>query len=685
MPGKISWVFRGSASFYLFLVATVVFLVLLLGNSGLYPAVFGDEYTYSLTSRILPFSASPRPGYLYLLIYRTTNICGEGFLEGARILNALFFVAATPFLYLTARRVCTKNVAAVVTLMALLGPVNSYTAYFMPEALYFFVFWIFTWHIFRQNNCSPAKTWCAGGMLLGLLSLVKPHALFLLPAIVVYIFYISKRKEGKWALQAFWGAGIFAACVFLTKLLIGYALAGKAGLTIFGTDYTTTASSAGSGFQRYVELLTLFAENIKGHILANCLLFGMPIAGALIAVFNPVNHKEKTKADQKVSFYTLAVLFSTVFVTGLFAASIGNSGPYESVARLSMRYYNFTFPLLLVVAAAQLSLGAASSKRRWRLVAALPIGMTILYASYIRMAPYTPNIIDCPELRGFMANSTISYILGGLSFLALIMWVFSAKAGGRCFFYLFMPLAVVFSTFYVTRDLRQHLVPDVFDKAGIFTKQYLPEDEISKVIVIGSEPAGLFRSLFYLDNPRASLETIPKGAVYDLSVLPSDKEWVLLIGDHPLPRNIFFQIPMNGFALARVTAKSTIDFKKSSWGVISRADGLSGAEPWGTWSTGAVITLEFSTPLPEKFTVHLVGSAFGPNIGKEFIAHVGDEAVKFKLAASPEERVLEFNNPKKLKTIQIDIPSPASPKELGMSSDARKLGAGLTELRIVPL
>ena len=59
-------------------------------------------------------------------------------------------------------------------------------------------------------------------------------------------------------------------------------------------------------------------------------------------------------------------------------------------------------------------------------------------------------------------------------------------------------------------------------------------------------------------------------------------------------------------------------------------------------------------------------------------------AVKFTLSASPEERVLEFNNPKRSRTIKIAVPSPTSPKKLGLGGDDRRLGIGFTDLRITP-
>jgi phosphoglycerol transferase len=98
-------------------------------------------------------------------------------------------------------------------------------------------------------------------------------------------------------------------------------------------------------------------------------------------------------------------------------------------------------------------------------------------------------------------------------------------------------LAVAFSSFYVNKELRQRLVPDVFDKAGIFTKRYLSNEDLSKLVIVGSDLSGLFRSLFYVDNPKSSLETIPKGSSYDLSKLAAGKEWILVIGDHSLSAN----------------------------------------------------------------------------------------------------------------------------------------------------
>ncbi len=685
---KNSSLCTGIKSNFLVLAAIVLFILfiaLIFRNSGIYPVVFDDEYRYSKFSRLLPLAESTMPSYIYLAIYRFTNICSSGFLDCARILNAMFFVAATPFIYLTTRRVCTWGVASIVALLALLGPINSYTAYYMPEALYFFSFWLLAWFILRLDDTSDLRSWCVAGVLLGLSALVKPHALFLLPAIVAYILCVSRKKEGGWALQAVRSAGIFVAFTFAAKFLIGYFFAGKAAVTMFGPVYTSIANSTTTNFQRYFELLALSSESAKGHVLAVCVMFGVPIAFAIKASFEFVLSKEQVRSVQNISFFTLLILVDLILVASLWTASVVGVGPYETAERLHMRYYNFALPLLLVIAASQLCLESTISARKWRAIASVPTGVAILCAIYTHLVPYTPSFIDNPELRGFTYNSTVFYVLSGISFVTLALWVYEARAGAKMFLYLFMPLAVAFSTFYVNRELRQRLVPDVFDKAGIVTKQYLSNEDLSKLVIVGSDLAGLLRSLFYLDNPKSSFEMILKGSGYDFSKLPAGKEWILVIGDHSLPANTFFQLSMNGFTLARATGTSTVDFKKSAWpGVISSTRGLSSAERWGTWSSGDFVILEFSMPLPEKFTVHVVAHAFGPNVGKEVVAHVGDSAIRFTLGASPEERVLEFSNPKRSRTIRIDVPSPISPKALGLSGDERSLGIAFTELRIAP-
>lgn len=667
-----------------FFAIFIVFIALLIRNTGLYPVVFGDETIYSKFSRLTPFEEAEVPSYIYLSIYRLTNICGDGFLGCARILNSIFFVTAMPFIYLTVKRICSANVASFVVLLGVLGPINSYTAYFMPEAMYFFSFWLFAWFFLGLDSSSPVRSWCFSGILLGIATLIKPHALFLLPALLTYILFVGIKQKCAW-LQACKNATVFLIFTFLTKFLISYLFVGKVGLTLFGSFYTAIGSSAVLDLQRLIKIIVLSGVSIQGHILAICLMFGMPLAYASVASFQSITSKSEISTNQKFCFFALVIILSMIIITGLFTASVAGS-EHEIITRLHMRYYNFAFPILIMIAASQLSSGATESTRKLRAIVGTPICAAILYIIYTHFASYTPGFVDSPELRGFTFDSTVFFVLSGISFFSLVLWVYAVRTGTKVFVYLFMPLVMGFSTYFINQELKTRLVPDVYDKAGMFTKNYLANEDISKVLIIGSDRVALYKSLFYLNNAQATFETILEDEAYDLSKLPAGKEWILVIGNHSLPDNIFFQIPMNGFTLARTKGDSNVDFKKSAWpGVISMTRGLSSAEAWGTWSTSDVVTFDYTMPLPEKFTMYLVGYAFGPNAGKDFSAQIGDNIIKFKLGDTNEERALEFINPARLKTIKIIIPAATSPKSLGLSNDERRLGIGLTQLRIVPI
>jgi phosphoglycerol transferase len=658
----------------------VIFVSLLIRNSGLHPMVMGDEYAYSLWSRLLPLADAHYPDYAYLTIYHLTSTCGNDFLSCARTFNALFFVAAGPFIYLVARRVCTKGVATFITIIALLGPIDTYTAFFMPEALYFLCFWIVTFYILRLDSSSGGRSWFTSGVLIGFTALVKPHALFLLPAISIYVLYLSRPRGRSWFKSGLKNIFLLVISTAFTKFLGGYLLAGKAGLTLFGLTYGSISDSTTSSLKHLIALIPLILENVKGHTLALCLVYGFSLFVTIHIAVSASRSKDEPKQEGKLAIFALLIIFSLIFVVGLFTASA------DSVYRLHMRYYDFALPLLLIVTASRLSSRVDGSTLKGSGLLVFPIAGASIFALVTHMAPYAPNSVDSPELNAFTSNWTVAVVLGGLSLLCLTLWVFKSSWGYRAFIFGFLPLAVVLSFSFVWDGLRPNQELDSFDQAAIFAKAYLPKEELGGLQVVGSSPGGLYRSLFQIDNRDASLEIIQPGSNYDLSKMPSGKEWALIIGDHTWTGGAFFDSPTKEYALVRRSdPEINVDFTKNIWpGVISSAKGLGGAEKWGTASSGPLVTLEFAVALPQNFVVHLSASAFGPNVGKEFIARVGLESLPFTLGSARQDVNLNFNNPGLSNVIQIIVPFPISPKALGINGDERVLGINLTSLRVTP-
>jgi hypothetical protein len=132
-----------------------------------------------------------------------------------------------------------------------------------------------------------------------------------------------------------------------------------------------------------------------------------------------------------------------------------------------------------------------------------------------------------------------------------------------------------------------------------------------------------------------------------------------------------------------------IDFSKSSYpDYLIRVSGLSQREDWGRWTDanmGSIAKIKFKGLLPEKFTLELKASAFGPNIGIPIKIRVGSIEKKFTLPDEKEKILsLDFKGVKNTDTIEIIPPKPASPYEIdSINQDRRKLGLKLFYLKIL--
>jgi phosphoglycerol transferase len=286
------------------------------------------------------------------------------------------------------------------------------------------------------------------------------------------------------------------------------------------------------------------------------------------------------------------------------------------------------------------------------------------------------------------------YLLGILGMTSVIAWAVNRKVSSQLFLFVFAPVSVLWSTSVINGELRQLVTPDLYNRAGMFTHEVLSKHDRSKLVVGGEELAGLLNVLFYVDDPDAQTLVIPKGAPFDRSVVQYDREWLLLVGDHSVPSDAEAQIVGDGFALFRIGRRDTrrsprsmaldVDFSHNAWpGVFNEVSGLSLPEDFGRWSDEAEVKLGLSSPLPRSFDLRLTASAFGPNTDLPFSIRIGPEVRSFRLRDVPTDAYFSFTTDGTEKLITISVPKPISPKQLGISSDDRRLGLALRQLSIV--
>lgn len=657
---------------------------------GLYPGVFMDEWYYSKMARLAPLSEAAVPSYLYLLVFGAGSSCGPGFLDCVRIGNVLFHVGAAPFLYLVARRVLPAPLACAVALLALLLPLNLYTSYFMPESMYFFGFALLAWVALAGVAWRAWLHALLAGAVLGLMSLVKVHAVFLLPALCLYLVYASRFRDPAatartWIVRGLGAALLAALATAAVKLLLGWLLAGDAGLTLFGSFYAAGASSASQ--QGLLSRLLPASLSARGHAMGLAVLLGFPLAALLHALVRQDTHRAGNPLGL-LTVFTALMLGSALGLAVLYTASIASDGPLEGF-RLHSRYYSFALPLLLVAAAA--------ATRDWRDAAARPGVAQILIAlalagllalAWTRLPGFDPRITDGPEFTPLIKHDNPVIALFALQALLLALWLRYRRAAAWGFLVVALPLAL----FVTDADVRTYLghlrTAPPADRAGIAARDLIPPAERSATIIVANG-ADLFRTQFHIDHPDMILLDLPDGAPIEAYRLPSTARWLVAVGRHPLPPGMAPALANDAFAIVKLprperslVGEFAFHVAPGPGRLVEHAEGLSNVEAWGRWSDGKQVTLRFARPLPARLTVVLTAGAFGPNTAEPFTLRAGEAAAQFRLAWEAREVVLDLDTDGRQQTLVIEVPRPTRPSDLGNSTDTRLLGISLTRLRI---
>lgn len=669
----------------------LVFIFLLVRNAGIYPIVFVDEWVYSSATRMLPMAEAQVPSYLYYWLYKLTTYCGDGYLDCNRMLNSALYVLAAPFIYLLLRRVAPAWPAALLALAATLSPNNAYTPYFMPEAMYYFGFWCFSWLALGYAERPGALAAARLGALLGLVMLVKLHALFLGPALALFLLYVaySGRADApgrSWLARGALCALLALATTLLVRLAAGYALAGKPGLNLLGSLYSGQASYTAESHYPLGALLRFAWHNLQGHLMLLGLLFGVPLA-ALAASFGRLRPADLAARRLQASVvYSVLMLGSVMAVTIMFTASITGLAPSDSAARIHTRYYDFALPLMLLCAAAAHYAPAPALKPWARALIGAAVLLLIWHGRAHLLHSFSPTIIDAPELRAMTLRKHLFNIITALSALGTLLWVVNQQKGLRLFFVLALPLSTGIGAWGTAREVRQSIWPDAASKAGLFARHYLDAGQSNKLVIVSDDIGVLHRTRFFLENPRAQFMQVPPGGEADWSKLPAGYEWVLAIGGYVPPADarvvarkdelLMFQPP------ALDPRGQRLDFTQPLNG-YARIDGLAGAETWGAWSVGPKVDLEFGRALPRRLGLRIEGRAFGPNAGQDIVVTVGAQQQVLRLAAASGESTLHFETDGNTHLLRFKVPQPTSMQQLGMQNDTRPLGIGLEHLTII--
>lgn len=536
------------------LISVLTYLYLSNMFTGQNLHVWGDEITYSIESRQLDFKTSTYPVYLYLALFSLAHSAGQSFLELARSMNALLIATAIPFVYATARTYTSRPWSCLIAAIAVLGPVTSYAAYFMPDAMYFAVFCMFAWFCLSALRMGPIKYGVVVGLLIALMSMIKPHALFILAgfSLMQFLLAVSKKKKIEIHLR------ITAASIvsfLIVRLSVGHYFGGPSGLSLIGaySDYTSVKWST----EKIISAAFLCGTLIKGHLIGLVLVAGP----ALLALFLPAGIVDQNDEKQvRLRVFTASMLIVMFSTSILFSVRIADGAPIIDTMRLHTRYYNLFFPLLYITAATQLGIKKPGTPSVWILSMLLAaIAVSVISGS---LKGYAPLGLDSPEVRGLSANFPVLCAAGIVIATSLIIFAYRPQFGARLYLVAALPLALL-GSFYVNVDLRTRMANMPGDSAGKIAKEYLGAD--SSHIGFFGDVVQIYQAMFYAGDRWSftykldKSEPVPNKLVPGLAVpgyllppgqlMPPDTKYIVVFGQRYVPPEYRMMIQAPEWAL----------------------------------------------------------------------------------------------------------------------------------------
>ena len=618
---------------------------------GNLPDVMSDELIYSSAARHQAWSTVGIPDYFYYWVYSSTNACGIGFYACSQALNVSFSLAAGALLFSVATKYSPRWIALLVALWFVLGPMAAYNSYFMPESMYFFFFMLVIWQLTRATEQTGLKFWGLTGALVGLLSLVKPHGLFLVPAIATYIVFINWRKTSRWIVRILIDLVSLGVSVIATKFSLGLIFAGPSGLSFFGSYSGTLTSTLGTsastvateGISHAVTstnpIAFIFGQ-IGVQVIAVCFVAAVPIVSVIATGVRRESMDGPTNDLRKFSSLLGFLFIWMIPIIAVFSNTIRLAGE-DSANRIMLRYYEFLIPLALVAAAGMAGRLKASGAVWQRWLYATAIGaLAITGYAYIQAAGYNLQFVDSAFLKVWLGAKYVEPTTGSttywlailvlvLSLLSLVIWAAKPSIGVIGWIAVSMPILVIASSISLSQNpVWRSTSTLAADSAGMFVRDMIPKDEFKNLLVIGTVSGNKAELVakFHLDSPDIQTDAVDDGSVYSAANRHTAVKWELALGDIRLTDPGYILVKTGGIQLLRRDDHRIGIFDNDSYSskLVSATEGLGRSSGQGLCATQTLVKLHLASALPANAKLRLGINGSPANANQQIQMNVGD-------------------------------------------------------------
>lgn len=531
------------------------------------PAILGDEYLYSMNSRkAAPWDPSPAgdfSNYLFNFVYQGTNLCGEAFYTCGKLFNLVFFLGFIFTLFVVAIRFLPFWVAYAFMISAGLSPLSVYTSMFLPESMYMFFIGILLIAVLHAMREFKWENWALVGVVIGLASLVKPHAWLSAIAVGVTLLVVGLGNRELGAKKTGLSTLAFVVGAALSRVVVGLLVAGPKALGFFGQylgvgtveQIVSGAPEAGSdnvvGTSPMAGVLALFGVQLNVHILVTSALMAIGVVAVTIAVFEIIKLRKMSSVNG-FALFAFIWLFSLMLEIVIFTGWVTGSGD-DHTSRVLLRYYEFLFVIVPLAGLSVLSHRVGERTNVW-----LRWGISLLFAALLTpaftgfFATLTIQIADAPTLAGLVVNAQIFDSVAIVGFIALVVLATFPRYAAWTFA-LLLPFSMV-GTGWQIQDQYQGFrgTLSAADIAGQYLRDNFDSRDIDDTWILATSRFEATNVAIWADSPFIEYQLLAPGSQIPRESIPKGVRFVLATSDLGIADSSLEKISGNGFVIYKL-------------------------------------------------------------------------------------------------------------------------------------
>lgn len=528
------------------------------------PAILGDEYLYSMNARKVgpwdPPVAGDFSNYLFNFVYQGTNLCGDAFYTCGKIFNIIFFLGFVLTIFIIAIRFLPFWGAYAFMVAAGLSPLSVYTSMFLPESMYFFSIGLVLIAVLRAMRTFTWQNWAYVGMVIGVASLIKPHAWLSAIAVGITLAVVGLTQKQAGFKQSFFAGLAFIGAASISRIVVGIAVGGSKALGFFGQYFgigvieqvvsgpTEAESELIVGIGPMNGVMSLFAAQLNIHILTVMSLMGIAVIGLIVSIADLIKNRQLQPANA-LGLFVFIWLVSMMIEIVIFTGWITGGGD-DHTTRVLLRYYDFLF---LIVPLAGLSVFAAnlqekvSATFRWAVAVAVAALISPAFSGFF--GTLTIQIADAPNLAGLVVNQDVFTGTALVGFAAVLLFATFPKFTPWAFVAV-LPFTLI-GTGWQVQDQYQSFRAGLSasDEAGQYIRANFSEEVIDRGLILATSRFDATNVAIWADSALIAYEIHASGSQYESSNANAGTSFIVTSGDVGIVGDYKSSILGNGYTI----------------------------------------------------------------------------------------------------------------------------------------